>query len=56
MLHEGMALRSGRVAKAQGRRVAIVDYHHALESTTDQWELIEANDLLWRELGAASDL
>src|SRR5450755_3066509 len=49
MLHEGTALGSGRVAKAQGRRVAIVDYHHALEAAADRGELIEVSDPLYRE-------
>ena len=56
MLHEGMALRSGRITKAQGRRVATVDRHHALESAADRRDLIDAGDLLRRELAAARDL
>src|ERR1700730_978445 len=54
--HEGAALRARRVPKAQGRRVALVNHHHALESTSDRRKLIGAGNFLRDQLVAAGDL
>ena len=56
MLHEGAALRARRIPKAQGRRVALVNHHHAFESTGDRRKLIGAGNFLRDQFVAAGDL
>ena len=48
---EGTALRARRIPKAQGRRVAPVNRHHAFESAGERRKLVGAGDFLRDELG-----
>ena len=54
--HEGAALRTRRITKAQGRRVALVNRHHALESASDRREQSPSPQLRPRGLGLAHDV
>src|SRR5579859_564876 len=56
MSHEGKALRARRIPEAQGRRVALVNYHHALKSTGNRRKLISAKNFLRDHLVTAGDL
>src|ERR1035437_4973313 len=54
--HEGVALRARRITKAHGRRVALVNQHHALKATGYRRELISASNFLRVQFVTAGDL